>query len=215
MARDCRPALWTKFGGVWSADNFHLEISSAGNRKNYPGLCDSMIFQFQIVNSDWSNDVGWHWISLVVPAVPMKTKNHDQYPQQQQQQHQQQQQQQQGFVGCKYIKHKSVALVWDCIGMPIRQNTHFFKRLKFLFLQSTQILEVYQIGLPIQTPTSNLCGLHCVYMVYYLIERNVLQQFISFTSSSHQYNPVEEEEDIDYLTLKLFWSPWGNYMKLM
>ena len=124
MARDCCPALWTKFGGVWSADNFHLGISSGGNRNNHPNLCDSMIFQFQIVNSARSNDVGRHWILLIVAAVPMKTtKNIDRYPRQQQQ----------GFVGYKYIKHKSVVLVWDCMGMPIRQYTHFFKRLKFLF----------------------------------------------------------------------------------
>ena len=77
-----------------------------------------------MVNSAQSNDVGRHWILLVVAAVPMKVKNNDQYQQEQQQQ--QQQQQQQGFVGCKYIKHKSVELVWDCIGMPIRHYTNFF-----------------------------------------------------------------------------------------
>ena len=101
MARDCCPALWNKFGGVSSADNFHLEISSGGNRNNHPNLCDSMIFQFQIVNSALSNDMGRDWILLIVAAVPMKTaKNNDQYPQQQQ-----------GFVGYNYIKHKSVVLV--------------------------------------------------------------------------------------------------------
>ena len=201
MARDCCPVLWTKFGGVWSADNFHLEISSGGNRNNHANLCDSMIFQFQLVNRARSNDVGRHWILLIVAAVPMKTtKNSDQYPQQQQQQ-------QQGLVGYKNSKHKSVVLVWDCMDMPIRQYTHFFERLKFLFLQSTQMLEVYQIGLPIQTPTSNLCGLHCLYMAHYLIEKNVLQHFISFTSSSHQSISVEEEEEIDYLTLDTLLQP--------
>ena len=168
MVRDCCPALWTKFGGVWSADNFHLGTSSGGHHNKHPNLCDSMIFQFQIVNSSRSNDVEPHWILLIVAAVPMKTtKNNDQYPQQQ------------GFVGYKYIKHKSVVLVWDCMGMPIRQYTHFFERLKFLFLHSTQMLEVYQIGLPIQTPTSNLCDLHCLYMAHYLIEKNVLQHFLA------------------------------------
>ena len=92
--------------------------------------------------------------------------------------------------------------------MPIRKYTHFFKRLKFLFLQSTQMLEVYQIGLPIQTPTSNLCGLHCLHMAHYLFEKNVLQHFISFTSSSHQCISVEqEEEEIDYLTLNTLLQP--------
>ena len=196
MARDYCPALWTKFGGVWSADNFHLGTSSAGHHNNHPNLCDSMIFQFQIVNSARSNDVGRHWILLIVAAVPMKTtKNNDQYPQQQ------------GLKqGYKYIEHKSVVLVWDCMGMPIRQYTHFFKRLKF-FLHSTQMLELYQIGLPIQTPTSNLCGLHCLYMAHYLIEKNVLQHFISFTSSSHQCISVEEKEEIDYLTLNTLLQP--------
>ena len=73
MARDCCPTLWTKFIGVWSADNFFLEISRGGNRNNHPNLCDSMIFEFQIVNNARSNDVGWHWILLIVAAVPMKT----------------------------------------------------------------------------------------------------------------------------------------------
>ena len=197
MARDCCLALWTKFGGVWSADNFHLEISTGGNRNNHPNLCDSMIFQFQIVNSARSNDVGWHWILLIVAAVLMKTtKNNDQYPQQQQQ----------GVVGYKSIKDKSVVLVWDCMGMPIRQYTHFFERLKF-FLQPTQMLEAYQIGLPIQTPTSNLFGLHCLYMAQYLIEKSVLQHLISVTSSSHQCISVEEEEKIDYLTLNTLLQP--------
>ena len=80
MARDCCPASWTEFGGVWSVDNFYLEISSGGNRNNHPNLCDSMIFRFQIVNSDQSNDVRQHWILLIVAAVPMKTtKNNNQY----------------------------------------------------------------------------------------------------------------------------------------
>ena len=70
------------------------------------------------------------------------------------------------------------------------------------------MLEVYQIGLPIQAPTSNLCGLHCLYMAHYLIEKNVLQQFIRFTSSSHQCISVEEEkEEIDYLTLNTILQP--------
>ena len=167
MARDCCPALSTKFGGVWSADNFHLGISSGGNPNNHLNICDSMIFQFQNVNRAQSNDVGWPWILLIATAVPMNTtKNNDQYTQQQQ-----------GFVGYKNIKHKSVVLVWDSMGMPIRQCKHFFKRLKFLFLHSTQMLEVCQIGFPIQTPTSNLCGLHCLYTAHYLIEENVLQHF--------------------------------------
>ena len=92
-------------------------------------------------------------------------------------------------------------LVWECMSMPIRQYSHFFECLKFLFLQSTQMLEVYQFGLPIQTPTSSLCGLHCLYLDHYLIEKTVLQLFISFTPSSHQCISVEEEEEIDYLTL--------------
>ena len=193
MARDYCPALWTKLGGVWSADHFHLEISSGGNRNNHPNLCD-MIFQFQTVNSARSIDMGRHWILLIVAAVPMKTtKNNDQYPQQE------------GFVGYKYIKHKSVVLVWDCMGMPTRQYTHFFKRLKFF---GSQMLEVYQIGSPIQTPTSNLCVLHCLYMALYLIENNVLQHFISFTSSSHKsISVMEEGEEIDYLTLNTLLQP--------
>ena len=62
---------------------------------------------------------GFYWL---LQQCPWRLKSNDQYSEQQQQQ----QQQQQGFVGYKYIKHKSVVLVWDCIGKPIRQYTNFF-----------------------------------------------------------------------------------------
>ena len=69
------------------------------------------------------------------------------------------------------------------------------------------MLEVYQIGSPTQTPTSNLCGLQCLYMAQYLIEKIVLQHFNCFTSSSHQWFSVEDEEDIEYINLKTLLQP--------
>ena len=44
-------------------------------------------------------------------------------------------------------------------------------------------------------------------MAHYLIEKNVLQHFISFTSYSHQCISVEEEEEIDYLSLDTLLQP--------
>ena len=160
MAIDRCSVFWTKFGDVWSADNFHLEISSGGNRNNHANLCYGMIFQFQIVNSARSNDVGRNWILLIVAAVPLKTtKNIDQYPQQQQQQ--------QGLVGYKNSKHKSVVLVWDCMGMPLRQYTHFLERLKFPFLQSNKCWRFIKLAYPFKLPRQT-CAV-CIVSIWPII----------------------------------------------
>ena len=61
---------------------------------------------------------------------------------------------------------------------------------------------------PFKLPPQTCAVLHCLYMAHYLIEKNVLHHFISFTSSSHQCISVEEEEEeIDYVTLNTLLQP--------
>ena len=159
MARDCCPVLWTKCGGVWSADNFHLEISSGGNRNNHANLCDSMTFHFQIVNSARSNDVGRHWILLIVAAVPMNTtKNNDQYPQQQQQQ---------GLVGYKTVNTRAWCLcgiAWVCLSDNIRT---FLNAWSFFFCSRHKCWRFIKLAYPFKLPPQT-CAV-CIVSIWPII----------------------------------------------
>ena len=60
MASNCCPALMTKFSGVWSADNFQINLAHASSSPT------KGVINFQIVNSARAGEMGQHWLLLLL-----------------------------------------------------------------------------------------------------------------------------------------------------
>ena len=141
LAETCCPSLFRNFAGVASADNFFC-------LRDFEQLIDSAaaaggeIFSYQIVNSAKQNEIGQHWLLLLYILIHDKKKRPSN-------------------------KVMMMVFIWDPLGSPIKNYKILNKRLASL---SSEMIKLFEINFPLQNPSSNLCGLYCLFMAHYLKE---------------------------------------------
>ena len=158
VAQTCCASSRTKFGGVWSADNFGLLFSLPLHRQNFTkqqnkqekSEHDSILHvqTYFIVNTSSAGSAGVHWLLLLLLYD-------------QQQQHQQTNCRE---TGCFFF------CIWDPLGQPLERHHLFFDHL-IKTSEKTEIKKIREVRLPIQSPHSNTCGLYCLYIAHYLIQK--------------------------------------------
>ena len=89
--------------------------------------------------------------------------------------------------------------VWDPLGQPVERYQLFFDHL-IKFSEKTEIKKIRDVMLPIQSPHSNTCGLYCLYIAHYLIQKIEKKSvrycdFDCFILSVFQ--PLKNLQDID------------------
>ena len=161
VAQTCCPSSRSKFVGLWSADIFGLIYSLPRRRqkatmqqKNEIKVNDSVLHiqSYSFINTSPGGAVGAHWLLLLLL-----------YDQQQQSKTREE--------GTFFF------WVWDPLGQPIERYHLFCDQL--LVISEKKTIKVFQnLRLRIQAPHSNFCGLYCLYLAHYLIQK-IEQQSVS------------------------------------
>ena len=142
MAENCCPALFRKFLGVASADNFFSDQNLAQIQEIEVKTKPS--FSYQIVNSAAQYQEGQHWLLFAYITIPSPNRK----------------------TRVKYGRDVLI-FVWDPLGEPMTKYKTIHKRLGRLLRSK---IKTFEIQYPLQNPTSNLCGLYCLFMAHYLYQ---------------------------------------------
>ena len=67
--------------------------------------------------------------------------------------------------------------LWDPLGEPIKSYRNLQKRLAAL---SSRTITAFEISFPMQDPSSNLCGLYCLFMAHHLNEIHFAENVCTF-----------------------------------
>ena len=129
-----------------------------------------------IVNTSSAGSAGVHWLLLLLL-----------YDQQQQQQN-----------NCRETGGFSFC-VWDPLGQPVESYQLFFDHLMKIS-KKTEIKKIRDVRLPIQSPHSNTCGLYCLYIAHYLIQK-IEQKPVRYSDFDcfiwSVFQPLKNLQDID------------------
>ena len=141
LADNCCPKLFKKFIGVASSDNFF-------SGRDFEEILDSAVttgqkFFYQVVNSAAQTEAGQHWLLLSYILIDPSKKQ---------------------AVTCS---DAIMTFLWDPLGEPIKSYRKIQKRLAAL---SSKTIRAFEITFAMQNPSSNLCGLYCLFMAHYLNE---------------------------------------------
>ena len=145
IAENCCPPLFKKFLGVASANNF-LSDRDRVQMQQYLVMSRRSSLFYQIVNTSNQLEKGEHWllISYIIFNIPTELRKRRVE---------------------RDCRQNVLILAWDPLGQPIKRYRAINKRLRIL---SECAIEIFEICYPLQTPSSNLCGLYCVFMAHYL-----------------------------------------------
>ena len=156
----------------------HREIFTKQQNNQEKSEHDSILHvqTYFIVNTSSVGSAGVHWLLL--------------YDQQQQQSNRRE-------TGCFFF------CVWNPLGQPVESYQLFFDYL-IKISEKTEIKEIRDVGLPIQSPHSNTCGLYCLYIGHYLIQKTQQKpvrycDFECFILSFFQ--PTKNLQDMDLVLL--------------
>ena len=152
LADNCCPKLFSKFIGVASSDNFF-------SGRDFEEILDSAVttgqkFFYQIVNSAAQTEAGQHWLLLSYILIDPSKKQ---------------------AVTCSDAI--ITIFLWDPLGEPIKSYRKIQKRLAAL---SSRTIRAFEITFPMQNPSSNLCGLYCLFMAHYLNEIHFAENVCTF-----------------------------------
>ena len=152
LADNWCPKIFKKFIGVASSDNFFLG-------RVFEEILDSAVttgqfFFYQIVNSAAQTEARQHWLLLSYILIdPSKM---------------------QALTSSDAIV---TIFLWDPLGEHIKSYTKIQKRLAAL---SSRTIRAFEITFPMQNPSSNLCGLFCLFMAHYLNEIHFAENVSTF-----------------------------------
>ena len=167
------------FGGVWSADNFP-KISSSRKQRT-----------FQIVNTaSLSQTYGGHWILLIFLPLTFECIDDDKATRTQPRTNVLKQRRRRERLknsssssssrknsssrfnkNIKFIKLNNI-IVWNSLNIPFTMFTEFYTRLYTFYYCCPELYVVHEIpsNPPVQSQSSNLCGLYCVYAALTVFE---------------------------------------------
>ena len=151
MASNCCANSKMTFAGVWSADNFTIPKVAQDFKGSFGASPTNTIVQsYQIINTAKSQMRGEHWLLVIAVNIQREAK-------------------------------EPVILIWDCLGAAIQSHVDFFHRLKQEANRANvPFSHIFEINFPLQTPSSNLCGLYCLYVAHYLLKRMLPDNFENF-----------------------------------
>ena len=162
IAQNCCPAMFNKFLGVASADNFFSNKNLTQAHKL--STRGSASFFYQIVNSDTQFQTGRHWLLFIYIVSPPRRKR------------------------VQGKTHREIFIfVWDPLGETISKYEAIEKRLKNL---SRSQNKVFQILFPLQNPISNLCGLYCLFMAHYLQQIDLASKVFKLQAQNKQFRVI-------------------------
>ena len=152
LADNCCPKLFKKFIGVASSDNFF-------SGRDFEEILDSAMttdqeFFNQIVNSAAQPEAGQHWLLLSYILIDPSKKQ---------------------AVTCSDAI--ITIFLWDPLGEPIKSYRKIQKRKAAL---SSRTIRAFEITFAMQNPSSNLCGLYCLFMAHYLKEIHFVENVCTF-----------------------------------
>ena len=144
--------------------------------KNEMKVNDSVLHvqSYSIINTSPGRDFGAHWLLLLLLFDQPQQSNS---------------QEEASFFFS----------VWDPLGQPVERYQLFYDQL-LKFSKKTK-LEIFQhLRFPIQSPYSNTCGLYCLYIAHYLIQK-IEQQSVSFRNFDSfilsVFQPLKNLQDLD------------------
>ena len=111
-------------------------------------------FIYQIVNSAAQTEAGQHWFLLSYILIDPSRK--------------------QALASNDAI---ITIFLWDPLVEPIKSYRKIQKRLTAL---SSRTIRAFEITFPMQNPSSNLCGLYCLFMAHYLNEIHFAENLCTF-----------------------------------
>ena len=134
-----------------SSDNF---VSG----RDFEEILDSAMtigrkFFYQIVNSAAQTEAGQHWLLLSYILFDPSKKQ---------------------ALTCS---DAILIFLWDPLGEPTKSYRKIQKRLA---APSSGTIGAFKIFFPMQNPSSNLCGLYCLFMAYYLNEIHFAENVCTF-----------------------------------
>ena len=149
ITQNCCPTISNKCFGIVSANNF---FSDKDLKECYLRSLKSLhsSFFFQIVNTSKAGEIGQHWLLVCLITIESKSKIKPKNGKREASAYE------------KWLKEKTVC-VWDCLGQDLSNYANFNRRLQKV---TCKVDETFQIKFPLQNPSSNLCGLYCLYMAH-------------------------------------------------
>ena len=187
VAQTCCASSRSKFVGVWSADNFGLTYFLPRRRhkvtmqqKNEMKVNDAVLHvqSYSIINTSPGRVFGVHWLLLLLL-----------YDQQQQSNSQEEG----TFFFC----------VWDPLCQLVERYQLFYDQLLKVSIKTK--IEIFRnFRFRIQSPHSNTCGLYCLYIAHYLIQK-FQQLSVSFRNfDSFIFSVLQPLKNLQDLDLVLF-----------
>ena len=150
-ADNCCPNFFKNVIGVASSDNFLPG-------RDFEEILDSALATgqifYQIVNGAAQTEAGQHWLLLSYNLIDPSKK--------------------QALTCSDAI---ITIFLWDPLGEPIKSYRKTKKRLATL---SSRTIRTFEITFPMQNPSSNLCGLYCLFMAHYLNEIHFAENVCTF-----------------------------------
>ena len=151
LADNCCSKLFKKIIGVASSDNF---VSGRDFEEKLDSAVTTGQDFYQIVNSAAQTEAGQHWLLLSYILIDPSKKQ---------------------AVTCSDAI--LTIFLWDPLGEPIKSYRKIQKRLPAF---SSRTIRTFEITFPMQNPSSNLCGLYCLFMAHYLNEIHFTENVCTF-----------------------------------
>ena len=152
LADNCCPKLIKKNVVVASSDNFFSGRDFEENLDS--AVTTGQEFSYQNVNSAAQTEAGQHWLLLsYISNDPSKKQT----------------------LTCSDAI--ITIFLWDPLGEPIKSYRKIQQRLAAL---SSRTIRAFEITFPMQNPSSNFCGLYCLFMAHYLNEIHFAENVCTF-----------------------------------